>query len=316
MPWPVALPFNELLVSHSSLSTFESCARKFEFRKLNIGADSPSGLPAEIGQCLHIAYQTWLATQNEDKALISLMLSYPINLCSDPSHNYSIEACMSTLRALMQTEIMMDYEIAEINCIDGVKRDAIEVPFKINLTNMFLDEAKTIPIAYIGYIDLIVFDFITQKFCMVDLKTHRQNIPDLSIKYAFDAQCIPYALVLEQILGQSIEALNVKYLTAYIDLLAPKIQDYPFSKSKQDVQDWARTIYLNIQQIKLFYSMGWFPRTMRGDVCFSYNSPCWFKDICHNRNLQNIHNYFLAERAQTKQKEFKPWIEIELELAA
>ena len=309
------LELNTLRLSHSSHKIFESCERKLEFRKFyahtkNINRE----LPGEVGHALHTGYQSWLVNKDRDTAIKDMMFRYPIDLCSDPNNVRSLEACYATLNEMIDSGIFMEYEIASILCPDGIVRKAVEVPFLIKIKNFSISDERQIDVEYIGWIDLILFNRVMEEYIVGDIKTTRLNEKDYTPLYAFDTQCLPYALVLEAILGLSIKSLNVSYLVAYVDLQKPRVLRYSFEKSETDIRDWARTLYSDLNEIKKFYSLGWFPR--RPNSCYSFRKTCQFFDICHTRNPEAISQWFLMGEEPFVEEEFKPWFTIWLELAA
>lgn len=309
------LELETLRLSYSSHSTFESCARKLEFRKFYPHATNiEENLPGEVGHALHTGYQDWLVNRERESAIQAMMLRYPIDLCSDPNDHRSLEACYATLNTMMDSGIFMEYEVASIHCPDGVIRKAIEVPFQIDIKNFSVHNDRQVNVIYVGFIDVILFDTILQEYIAPDIKTTRLNETDYSVLYNFDTQCLPYSMVLERILGQPLKRLNVNYLVAYVDLVKPRALRYSFEKSEEDIRDWARTFYSDLLEIKKFYSLGWFPRRHKG--CYSFRKKCEFFDICHTRNPEAIKKWFLMGDEPFVEKEFKPWFKMELELAA
>lgn len=309
------LELEKLRISHSSHSTLQSCERKLEFRKFYPHAtDIERDLPPEVGHALHTGYQSWLMDKDRDKAVLDMMFRYPIDLCADPNNYRSLEASYATLNTMIDSGIFMEYEIASIRCPDGIIRKAVEVPFQIDIKNFSLSDDRQVDVEYVGYIDLILFNRVLEEYIVADIKTTRLNEKDYTPLYAFDTQCLPYALVLEAILGLSIKRLTASYLVAYVDLQKPRVLRYTFEKSEIDIRDWARTLYSDLLEIKKFYALGWFPR--RPNSCYSFRKTCQFFDICHTRNPAAITQWFLMGKEPFSEKKFEPWFRVELELAA
>src|ERR1700761_1328383 len=127
-----------LFLSHSSGRLLESCARKLEFRKMYAHPGKDRSVPADMGTALHRGVQTYLITKDQDKAIIEYMLSYPIDLCQSLMDKYSLEAGYNTLMAIMNEQSLVEYELIKVNCLDGVIRPAVEVPFQIDFTDYLL----------------------------------------------------------------------------------------------------------------------------------------------------------------------------------
>ena len=147
------LQITKLRLSHSSLRTFRSCARKLEFRKFHPTMSKDESLAGEVGHALHVGYQHYLVHKDRDAAIFAMLQRYPIHLNSNPSNSRSVEACYPTLNAMIDSGAFLEYEIAEIKCLDGEIRKAIEVPFQINITGFNLGDALSdihIPVIYVG----------------------------------------------------------------------------------------------------------------------------------------------------------------------
>ena len=308
------MDIDKLRVSYSSMKTLDSCARKLEFKKFYPSMVRDESLDGEVGHALHDGYQHYLVHQNREAAILAMMLSYPIHLNSNPSNPKSLEACYPTLNAMIDTGAFLEYEIAEIKCLDGVVRQAIEVPFQIDIVGFSLSDTKNIPVIYVGFIDAILYDKLLDEYLVVDIKTTRWNLEDKTPVYHFDEQCIPYAMVLERILGHSLDNLTVKYMSVYIDIEKPKITPYEFKKTRADIEDWARGLLIGLQSIKMYYQMGWFKRN--SNACTAFGKTCAYFGICNQRDDKQITRFLTMDQEPYVEKEIIPWIKLNLELVA
>lgn len=308
---------NELRGSYSSFDgLYESCKRKYELTKLfQHPTERESNVPGETGKALHAGYQNFLINKDRDKAIEAMMLEYPIDLCADVGDFRSLEACYSTMNAMIDSGAFLEYEIASVHCLDGEIRPAIEVAFKITIKDFSLSDERYIPVIFVGFIDFILYDTVLDEYLVVDIKTTRDNLVDKTNIYRYDNQCIPYALVLERILNRDIHALNSKIFSVYLDIMKPGCKVYSYTRPRADVEDWARGLLVKLHEIKQFYNMGWFPRSAKS--CVSFKKPCYFIDICASRDHRNIQNHFLMPGQEPfPVKEIDYWVEMELELAA
>lgn len=306
-----------LAISHSSRSMGRSCWRKFEMRKFYLHEGRDKTFAADVGTCLHTGYQTWLKTHDQDEAVIDMMLDYPVEDFFDDTKNRdrTIEACYATLMNMIAVDQMKNYELATIKALDGKEYPAIEVPFEIELVDFKLD--NDVPVSYTGWIDAILYDRSRDMYMVVDVKTHRQNYDDLTAKYEYDEQCLPYGLVLENILGRPVGEFEVYYFSCYIDLLKPKAQFYPFIKTRDMIFDWAQGLYYDLRQLRQFYETGWFPRATSGDTCFAYGRPCQFFNECVYRDHEVLKQIVTEKNskvapAENRRGEWNPWIKIPL----
>lgn len=265
----------------------------------------------DVGNALHRGFGTWLAYRDANLAMFSMAKAFPFEdeYLIPSQAGRSFEACFSAMEALMGSELLADYEVALIRAQDGLVKPAIEVPFAIRITGAPLP----IPVWFVGYIDVILRHVRTGVYGVTDLKTTRQQVKDVDAKYQYDEQTIPYGIILEHILGQTIDVFDVNYLHVYIDLLEPTIQMPHFTKAKNDISDWHRGLCDNIKRIHGYMEQQWFPRATNGDICFSYNTPCQFSDICSFRDPEVLSRMIQGTpRTELFRSGEEPWITAEL----
>ncbi len=298
-------------VSYSSLGTLRSCARKFQANKLFKRPERHfESIAMSAGQALHAGYQDYLIDKDIESAMWTLGLTYPHIHCWETSHDRSFEACISTLDAMIASNAMLEYELAEIECPDGVIRPAIEVPFAIVMEGMFMPDGRQIRI--IGYMDAVMRKILTGSFKTLDIKTHRDNKYDRTANYKNDTQQLPYGLVLEHFAGHAIDSFEVLYFDAYIDILNPRITPYVYNKTHADVQDWLFCKIGQLQELQRMAAANWFPRSDNG--CTFYNKPCALLDTCGIQDDEVFQKFLLEGRPAEEPKEFEPWITARINL--
>jgi hypothetical protein len=239
------------------------------------------------------------------------MREFPTMFGNNPMDDRSLESCYSTLHALFVYADSHRYEIVEVN-FEGENVPCIEVPFEFTIKNFSLSDDENIPVIYTGFMDIILYDRLTNQYIVVDLKTHRRTTGDMTSIYQFDDQCVPYAIALERALGKPIDSLAVQYLSAYIDPVNPMVTPYTFEKTQQDIQDWAQGFANDLMQIKQFYEHEWFPR--KGRSCFDFQRTCNYFDYCQSRDLKVIKILMESNEDDNSRSPVKPWFEVELDL--
>lgn len=279
-------PVDKLVLSHSTRSSFRRCPRLLEFNKLfGDGSRDDEQFAAEVGKALHAGFQHYMVTKDEDAAIWEFMLKYPHHLeyiKPENHYNRSLEACYITLMTMIQRNELDGLELVHVKTqLEGNPiLPAVEVPFAFEIVNA----PMPIPVWFVGYTDLILYDKRNERYVVDDIKTHRINVNDMSGKYRYDEQTVPYGIILEHMLGREISELEVVYNSVYIDLLDPKSTIYEFTKTKEDIHDWYRGLCEDIKRISGYYGKQWFPRATNGDTCFSFNKPCWYLDECSDRD--------------------------------
>ena len=279
-------PTDYLRVSYSSLNTYASCPRKFEFSKLY---PRPSHreeyFAASVGTALHAGYQDYLINSDVESATWAFMRKYPFDLeLMEDNLNRSFESCLATLDEMLASVQMADYEIAQIRKPDGSVGAAIEVPFELRFDNFRLPDGRGI--AFIGYIDAILRNRITSIYRTMDIKTTRMKLNDATPKFQFDSQQVPYGIIVDHVAEGEVDEFEVLYLDCWIDLLEPTAELYPFKKRKQDVQEWITNKMIQFESITRFMESDYFPRTDGG--CLFYNRPCQYMEPCQSRDREGL----------------------------
>lgn len=319
-----------LQLSYSSLNTFASCPRKFELDKLypkpaRVWEDNYA---ADVGSAIHAGYQTYLTSRDRDESVWAFMRAFPFaDEWNQPNDYRSCEAALATLEEMFDSAKMLEYDLARIRrpnsvaeaeagLTGGVVVPAIEVPFEIRFPGLTIKPCPSLPeganISVIGYIDAIMQNQMTGLYRTLDIKTSRMKLLDATAKFKFDAQQVPYGIVVEHIAQGEIESFEVLYLDCYVDLLEPYVQLYPFIKTHHDLQDWATNKLIQFRQLAGYAESDYFPRTDGG--CLFYNKPCRYLEPCQSRNRQSLIDWFLVESEAAEKEKFFPWITAEIDL--
>lgn len=302
-----------LEISHSSMSAFYSCARKFEFRKFHQCSRKEESLPMMGGTAMHIALQDFLVHRDADKGLFELLMAFDMRWQESGMKARSLEAYIGTYLEAIKFNLLDEYEIAKIKRLDGSVSPAIEVPFAIEIQNFpWGADGKTITVRYVGRIDFIVYNKFTDSYMVWDLKTTTKDV-DMDAEFRFDTQCLPYGLVLEELLERDYSTgFQVAYWVTKVDALAPLNKYYSYMKDQQDIQDWLKSFMITLHDIKRYWEMGWFPRN--GNACSSWNRKCTFFDLCETRNPKTINALLDSiNQGQEKYKNPEPWLVLQLD---
>jgi hypothetical protein len=310
-----------LEVSDSSINLFNSCPRAFEFRKIFNSVRQETTLPTGLGKALHEASQEYVVSGDRNKSIFQLLLHYPYQFYKNPLDNRSWQSAINVADTAFNfwDAEMKDWEIVYLkHPKTGELVPACEVPFGLKLKGLnFQYKGKKINIRYIGYIDLILYNKKLDKYAVADIKTTASNA-DKTYEFRFASQCIPYALVLDTLLGKTNSAkdgLQILYWVQYIHFLDSESTLYPFTKTPQDITDWTIGFLDSLEHIFKYLNREHFPR--RAAKCFTYNSPCKFFDICGQRDPQEIYMQVAYENAiQNKLENIReePWIDIDLQI--
>jgi hypothetical protein len=283
-----------------------------EFRQLyGVPRAVDDNYAGDVGNAIHRGYGAWLATEDETEAILSFGMAFPYEqeFLKAGQSSRSMEAAFGSLLALMHSGFLQQYQVVKINTLDQGVRYGVEIPFAFHITNA----PMAVPVYFVGFIDCVLYDNHRDRYIVTDLKTTRQKLDDPTAKFQFDQQTIPYGIILEHILGRTIEEIEVAYLYDYIDLLQPKVRLLEYRRTLDDVMDWKRGLCETVERIAGYYNSGWFPRAVNGDSCIAYNRACEFHDVCSYRNTGVLNKIIAGEaRKELFTTGEKPWIIAEL----
>lgn len=319
-----------LRVSNSTVNLLHDCPKQFWFEQVATPAHlvnrHSSSHAANVGTAIHEAVQAWLTVgrpDDEDIALITLLQFYPYeteNLTSSTKAR-SLEAAVSATFALIEY-IRANYGHADLLMIQRPEelqpRPAIEVPFVMHFTNQFTEdayEALNKPnMRYSGKIDIVFV--INGKLIVVDIKTHKLNLKDLSPKYKYNPQALGYGLIMNSFLPdyQKDQDYQVEYLTVYVDLAKPKVEVYTYLITPYQVREWLQGLLIDMKNIRLFNQSDFWPRN--GNSCLNWNRPCTYFDICHMQDKDQIVAYLtsLAPQGDNYMDGVEPWFTVTIDL--
>lgn len=320
--FPNVYPVDEVRLSHSTLQTYNSCPRRFEFSKLYNNPKYEESSATRCGTALHEGFQEYLISRNKDSAIWKMMQSYPWEHGISPMKDRSAEGCYATLLEMMERFDVNRYELAYVQDADGNNIPCVELPFKIRFAEcpeLMITKIgdpsiyKTIPLYYVGYIDLVVYDKELGEFLVIDIKTTTDRFEDQSAKFEYSSQCVPYSLMLNKILGLPIGSLRVGYYISNISVTEPKARLFTFYKTEEDLADWAMEMKGTLTNLAYNTHEGFFPRN-GGSSCIAYGRKCKYFDLCKQRNSRFIMRSLFFEGEQDEPKPFDPLITVDISL--
>ena len=218
-------------LSHSGLSTFTSCPKKFAFRKMivNFSNDREESDATAIGTAMHEAIQEYMRSRSLTNALETLGLFHPITLQDKAkASTYSLEACTWTLEYLINETDVGSYDLVSF-VKDGQPIPATEVAFLV------IVETKHLIFHIRGFIDLVLRNPVTGHLMPVDIKTMlAQAFSTLESKYMYDWQVTSYGIPLNALLGNSGE-FDVAIMAIAMSDRDPQVRMPIFTRNQGDI---------------------------------------------------------------------------------
>lgn len=294
------VPQEFLITSHSIDGTFESCARRFEFRHVigMVPILEETGFAAEVGTAMHEALQEWSRTQSLDAGYIALLRHWPWRLEAQrkKASARNLDNAILMLESLVTHPIWEEYEVATLP--DGTH--AIELAYRINHVSLGgFRHPKTGRITFLaeqGKMDWILRHKVTKSLRVLDLKTTAYDEETHESSYRFSGQGGSYGTVLSAAVGHDFRkhGLEVTYLVAEFNTEGPIIRDYPYTISAEEVEDLILTKRLRFEKMLTYARNQFWPRRTHG--CNFYGTPCGYLDVCHRRDYPYLLTWFAAEQ--------------------
>lgn len=300
-----------LEISHSGLNSFNSCPRRWAFRKAIVSSDSfnDSSDASEVGSAFHDGLQRYLATRQLEDAIEALALSHPIELRNpEKASQYSLEASVITLEHVIANSELANYELARFNR-DGKEVPAIEVPALVII------ETPHLIFHLRQFIDLVLYSVTSGKFLAVDIKTTTaQGARFFEAKYRWDWQVTSYGIPLAGLLGVEGD-FDVGVLGVIQSDRDPGVIFPTYPRTRQDVDEYGVWLLEAIGRMQAMWVAGQFPRNP--SACVSFNKVCHYHSLCGARDLQAMQ--MLVNPAGTlpspeKQRPFDPIYVAKLEV--
>ena len=279
-----------LEISHSGLNTFNSCPKKWAFRKaiLNFNEERTSSTAADVGTAMHEGVQHYMVHKDVDLALEAMAKAHPIELQDNAKANqYSLEASTITLLALIQSRQLDEYELAYF-IVDGERKPAVEIGFLVII------ELEHVVLHLRGFIDLVLLSMASDRMMAVDIKTTTpQGAAFFREKYMYDYQCTSYGIPLQGLLG-----VDGDFDTAIFGIIQsdrePRFPFEPFRRTQQDVDDYYYWLFDAAERMQRFWLAQRFPRGPNS--CVAYSKPCHYMNVCTLQTVPEMQNYMNPAR--------------------
>lgn len=253
-------------LSHSSLSTLQTCERKFQLEKLLAGTQREESEHFAFGHAIGVGVATYFETQDADVAIYKAWLAYWPEI-ETVKKNW-VKAHAGLLNAFGHIDnLLQDYEIV---FYEG--KPAAELSFRLEINDDFY---------FVGHIDLVLRHKWTGRYCVFEVKHTGLQLQDLTPLYANSGQALGYSIALDRIVGSEQSSYDVVYFVVALGREASydsKIHVLPFQKSLVDRLNWFITLAMDVQKIEQMQEIGVFPK--RGDACLKYNRPCQHFSTC------------------------------------
>ena len=296
-------------LSHSGLSTFASCPKKFAFRKIivNFSNDREESDATAVGTAMHEAIQEYMRSRSFSAALEALGTFHPVVLQDKAkASSYSLEACVWTLEHLVHETDVGSYDLVSFTK-DGKTIPATEVPFLVII------ETKHLVFHVRGFIDLVLRNPVTGHLMPVDIKTMLDRaLSTLESKYMYDWQVTSYGIPLNALLGNAGD-FDVAIMAVALSDREPQVKMPIFTRTQADIDAYHYYLIDKCHQIERYYLADQFPR--HPNACVSFGQTCFYQNACQQNSVQGMQMIVNPSKAEGYKTErpFEPVYTVVLE---
>lgn len=255
-----------LRLSYSSRLTLHACPRKYQLYKLQsveeVGAQVSESVTFAYGHAVGIGVQSVLERKSEDDILWDTFMGWDFDLLGDNAkQNKSFWGAVSAVEKFQSmSSLLEDYTLAVYN-----GKPAVELSFRILFPDGF---------SYIGFIDAVLIHNFTGDVLILENKTTASNSVNAAT-YKNSAQAVGYSTVLDAIVPDcsSYHVMYCVYMTK-----AEQYEVLKFVKTRKQRANWLMSLLLDIEQIKTYHGMGYYP--MNGESCYNFFRECEYFGSC------------------------------------
>jgi hypothetical protein len=255
------------LLSHSSISSLQSCPRKYELSKLS-KLEKTSSIHTTYGTVVGLGLAEYFLSKDLDKAKLLMFIAWDLHLFE---HEPKSNKCLQTAwLAIDKLAANIDISREYANCVVPTFNDkpAVELSFCIDLGKGYY---------YRGFVDVVLYDTVLNKYIVLECKTTGAYTID-EASYANSDQAISYGVVLDLIAtnNKTINNYNVDYL-----VYGTKNKEWellPFTKTKFARAKWLLDLITRTEILDLYGALPYFPTN--GNSCVTFTKRCEFYGVC------------------------------------
>lgn len=263
------------LTSYSSGTMLNGCLRKYQLTKLGSNGrshDPMTQLTFDFGHAVGEAVVDLLCGQTKEQVLWKLFTTWPNHIFYENEKQkkslwhavYAVEAFL----AAREGGLLEDYELVYLP--NG--QPAAEVSFKILFPNGYIER---------GYIDMILRNKYTGKYCIFDNKTSSGRYMN-SDQYTNSPQALGYSVVLAKIDPGLVEVDYTVFYLVWMTFLE-RWEQFEFPKTNVHRAQWIQKKLWDMGTIDRLLeqegSYGMWP--ISGEHCTSFGKACKFLHECH-----------------------------------
>lgn len=252
-------------LSNSAIDQLNTCERLFQLeRLLKTDIQREDTEHTVFGKGYGAGIATYLVTQDKEKAIYQLWLSYFPEIETDKKNQ---ARCIA---ALMSAFPYLDKLLEEYEVVTFEGKPAVELSFRININENYY---------FVGYVDAVLRNRFTGMCFVGEVKTTGLQFLDLDPLYKNSGQALGYSIALDRIVGSEQSSYGVLYMVAQLGReFKAKQHMLPYNKTLLDRLHWFITLGQDVQRLETMADLGVYP--MRGANCVQFMRPCKYFGVC------------------------------------
>lgn len=261
------------LLSHSSIGTLNTCARKYEIYKLGLLGREPSTIDTAFGHAVGAGIASLLVTGGDiGLAKLHAFAAWEVDITwnNEKAKKSFYHACLAleVFKANQLESILEEWEVLTIN-----GKPAVELAFCVVMPNGYY---------YRGFIDAVLIHKETRTIKVLEIKTTKaNNVSPATYRNSF--QGVGYGTVLDAMSSE----LNINS-EFYVDYLvyqtgAMNYIPFPFLKTFFQRAKWLTQLQTVADTIDFYLARNQ-QLPMDGDSCYNFYRECPYYGRCEDDN--------------------------------
>lgn len=272
-------------LSYSRVEMVSACPRKFEIAAKYRLAPRVESATFAYGHAVGAGVQYTIAGRDFNHVMLQVLFNYDYPFekqgteseqKSKKSYWHALDTVEKFYKAYKagQMPYLAGWELATFKDSNGNKVPAVELTFVIDLGDGW---------TYEGHIDLVLYNPLTNRYLVLELKTTGSKRID-EATYANSDQAVGYGVVIDTIAGniKASASFDVLYLVNKTD--DGSFWPYIFTKTPKDKAEWLMKLLTIQSQIDAYEGNQFYPKY--GQSCMDYYRRCEYFNHCKRDNIE------------------------------
>jgi hypothetical protein len=278
-------------LSYSRVEMKLACSRKFEIAaKYRLMPRTESATFA-YGHAVGAGVQYTIAGRTFNHVMLQVLFNYDypfdkLGTASEQRSKKSYWHALDTVEMFYkaytsgQMPYLAGWEVAKFKNANGDILPAVELTFVIDMGDGW---------TYEGHIDLVLYNPVTNRYMVLELKTTGGKVVD-EATYSNSDQAVGYGVVIDTIAGNLSASASFDVLYLVNKTVDQVFLPFLFTKKPSDKAAWLFKLLIQREEVERYEAYGFYPPN--GQSCMDYYRRCEYYTHCKrdNSELEAISN--------------------------